>query len=721
MPNEHMQPVGKEDVVPSILIVDDEPDILDILHDVLSGEGFNVTCAPGGGEAVEMFQAKPFDLVVTDMKMPGMRGDEVIKQIKRMDGNTEIIVLTGYASMEDAVNSLKYGAFDYMTKPLEDLDQFINTVRQALAKRQLVLSNIKLGRQLEDLATHDPLTGLPNRRMFNDCLELAIKKADRGNKSVSLLIIDLDHFKNVNDTLGHNAGDNLLVQATDRMEKCIRETDILARVGGDEFFLIVEDAKYPQYTANVARRIIQETNKPFSIDGNEVRIGASIGIAVYPSDGDDAEVLVKHADIAMYRVKNEGRNNYQFFTEEMSKHVRECVELNNELRNAVLEKEFHIHYLPVFNIKTDEIIGVEALLRWNNPERGTVKPDVFIPLMEQAGIMDAAFQWLLETSCGQCQRWREKSCSNLKLSVNVSPTQFNSMEDFDISETIEKVLAAGKCDPGLLWIEITGGLFREDENIVIDSLRRIKSFGIGGILLDDFGAGFSSLPYLKTYPFDGLKIDRELIKHVHLKSDTATFVAAIVAMGFGLNMKTIVAEGLEFKEQLPILREFGCTAYQGYLHSRPMSAEIFENFLQRMMGQMTLPPPNGHDIPKSHRILVVEDNAFNRRLMQSILVMHNYLVDVAGSAEEALEQTGRNRYSLIITDIVMPDMKGYELCGRIREAFSYFIPIIGITAYDTVEIQRFFSTSGMNDYLLKPVSPEELISTVRKWLLVVAN
>ena len=418
--------------------------------------------------------------------------------------------------------------------------------------------------QIRRQANFDALTGLPNRALLVDRLERAINSATRENWSVALLFIDLDRFKVVNDTLGHVIGDELLQKVAERLRDCVRQTDTVARFGGDEFVVVLEDIKQADDAAEISKKIIHSLDREFELAGRSVYIGASIGISLYPEDAEDADTMLRNADMAMYRAKDSGRNSYQFFTLSMNAQVHQRMELERDLRLAMERGELSLRYQPIMRISDDSMPAVEALLCWQHPQRGIVSTPSFIPLAEDTGLIGPIGRWVLQEACRQAARWREGGL-DVRMHVNLSSRQLS--QGLSVEE-IEATLRQTKLPAANLELEITEGLMLEGEESTLEWLRQVRELGVG-LAVDDFGTGYSSLSYLKRFPMDTLKIDRAFIKGIPEDQDDASLVRAIMAMAESLGLE-VVAEGVETPEQLSFLSNLGCGQVQGYLYSRPV-------------------------------------------------------------------------------------------------------------------------------------------------------
>jgi diguanylate cyclase (GGDEF)-like protein/PAS domain S-box-containing protein len=443
-----------------------------------------------------------------------------------------------------------------------------------------VFSDISMAKEsqekLEQLAQYDQLTQLPNRRLLHDRLKQALRVAERRAQFLGLLLLDLDNFKSVNDCLGHKCGDLLLIQVAKRLLACMRESDTVARLGGDEFVVLLPDCKSADNLTSVARKILEELATPFDIQGNEVFVSASIGVTIYPDDGNQAEILLKNADTAMYHIKHTEKNNFQFFTASMQEHIVKRLQLISELRRAMEREEFVLYYQPKMDLVTGRISGMEALIRWQHPDNGLIAPADFIPLAEETGIIVSLGKWALRKACLQTRKWQQEGVNALRVSVNLSARQF---QDEELVEMVGTVIRETAIEPGFLELEITETTVMRDIDRTIEILWQLRDLGIL-LSIDDFGTGYSSLNYLKRLPLDILKIDKSFVRDVTTDPNDKAIVEAIVSLSHHLKMK-VVAEGVETEEQLDFLKKERCHEVQGYYIARPLPAEDFKDFIQR--------------------------------------------------------------------------------------------------------------------------------------------
>jgi diguanylate cyclase (GGDEF)-like protein/PAS domain S-box-containing protein len=430
--------------------------------------------------------------------------------------------------------------------------------------------------RLSFLATHDSLTGLPNRSLLTDRLQHAIDLASRQGKEIAILFLDLDRFKNINDTLGHDMGDQLLQRMARRLSNQLRKSDTLARWGGDEFILLLETAQKGQDAALVARRVLQVVSEPVEIMGCEIIVTASIGISIFPKDGEDPQTLLKNADTAMYCVKESGRTGFQFFTPKMNVLAQERFLIEAELRRALAQDELLLYYHPQIVIATGEIIAVEALLRWQHPTRGIIAPMRFIPFAEETGLILPIGEWVVRKACEQNRRWQEAGLGKIRMAVNLSRVQLNNRH---LAKTIDEILRETNLDPELLEIEITETAMMQNVQSGISVLRELGMLGVH-IAMDDFGTGYSSLCNLRNLPIGTIKLHWSLIRDVPTATDDVAIAVAIISLAHNLRLQ-VVAEGIEREDQLSFLREQGCDRAQGFFFFRPMPAEEVEQMLAK--------------------------------------------------------------------------------------------------------------------------------------------
>jgi diguanylate cyclase (GGDEF)-like protein len=434
----------------------------------------------------------------------------------------------------------------------------------------------KVSDQLRHIAFHDDLTSLPNRLMFNQRVEQALSRHRRAGTQLAILLMDLDRFKVINDSLGHEIGDVLLRQVAERLQAQSRHSDTVARMGGDEFVVLIENPQSPGDISGCAHRLVDRMSAPYLLNDKEYHVTLSIGISVFPSDGSDAQSLLKAADVAMYRAKETGRNNYQFYLPSMNVHTLERLELESDLSHALERDELLLHYQPIVDNSSGLITGVEALLRWNHPQRGLIPPLDFIPLAEETGLIVQIGEWVLATACTRGKAWQEQGSAQLSIGVNLSARQ---VADPMLLSELERIIHESGLDPSSLELEITESVVMAKGERAADVLHKLKTVGVQ-IAIDDFGTGYSSLAYLKRFPIDTLKVDRSFIRDIPTDSGDMKITRAIIAMAHGLRLK-VVAEGVETAEQLAFLQNERCDAVQGYLLYRPLAEQEVAGVLEQ--------------------------------------------------------------------------------------------------------------------------------------------
>jgi diguanylate cyclase (GGDEF)-like protein/PAS domain S-box-containing protein len=429
--------------------------------------------------------------------------------------------------------------------------------------------------EMSHLAQHDVLTDLPNRVLFNDRLTQAIALAERQGKQLAVMFVDLDHFKKINDSLGHDVGDKLLRSVAGRLKACVRKSDTISRLGGDEFVVLLSQVEHAEDAAISARKTLRALTAPYEIDGKSLDINVSIGVSTYPIDGQDAESLMNRADNAMYEAKKHGRNNYQFFRHEMHALLAERQSLEADLRCALGRNEFVLHYQPILDLQTGQITGVEALIRWLHPQRGLIYPEQFVPIAEECGLIVAIGQWVLVEACKQARAWLDAGLGVVRVSVNVSAAEFGAR---DFLSGVRAVLIATGVEPQNLELELTESVLMDDAEAAVVTLVKLKAMGVQ-VAIDDFGTGYSSFTYLRRFPSDALKLHQSFVQDIMADPRDAAIVRAMINIGASLNQR-IIAEGVETSAQLEFLRRHGCGEGQGYYFSRPVVADRVANLFR---------------------------------------------------------------------------------------------------------------------------------------------
>ncbi|MEM8560898.1 MAG: EAL domain-containing protein [Pseudomonadota bacterium] len=581
-----------------ILVSDDDQNVRLLTRQCLEAEGMIVVEAADGLETLDVFVRERPDLVFLDVEMPGMTGLEVCERLRQLPQGESIpiMIVTGSDDRQSIDAGFKAGATQYKTKPVNW--SLLGRDVQYMLRASNAFNALKRQEdRLRYLAYYDPLTSLPNRRSFNEQLTRIIKRSQRRNSNAALLFIDLDHFKRINDSIGHGRGDRLLVEIAKRLTSELREDDAInyfsdvsaeneaenntgnteiARLGGDEFTVVLSDVEDTRHVERVAQRILNTLSEPIALQSHNPVVTPSIGIALYPHDGIDPDTLVRNADTAMYVAKAEGRACYRFYDEEMNSRAVEQLKMEEELRNALRNQELELRYQPQIDIKTGEVVSMEALVRWKHPERGMVSPLEFIPVAERTGQIIELGEWVMGEVSRHCLYWDSLGIRPFRICVNISPLQFNQS---DLTEWIASFLERSRLEPERLELELTESAIMTDARTNIAKLRALKALGLQ-LAVDDFGTGYSSLSYLKRFPIDTLKIDQSFVADL-VSPDGAAIVDAIIALAKTLNLR-VIAEGIEDEYQLSYLVARECDLLQGFYFARPIYPEDVPDMLKRV-------------------------------------------------------------------------------------------------------------------------------------------
>jgi diguanylate cyclase (GGDEF)-like protein len=564
----------------NVLLIEDNPGDARLIREMLAEEPeapFQLCFAERLAHGLELLskagEAGMPALVLLDLSLPDSFGLETFAKVYAHSPQVPIIVLTGNDDQTIALSAVKGGAQDYLVKSRLDRELLLRSMQYSIERKRYQV-------QLEHQANYDALTGLPNRNLLNDRLRQAVY-AQRKTRAMAVVFIDLDHFKFVNDSLGHGTGDKLLRGMADRLRDVLREGDTVARLGGDEFVVILNDQASEEVIFRAMQRIMLEVSQPMMIEGKELYVTCSAGISLYPQDGADVDTLLKNADAAMYRAKDGGRNNFQFFTSEMNERINERLSLENALRRALERKEFLLHFQQKIDLATGAISGAEALVRWSHPELGLLRPERFIPLAEETGLIVQIGEWVIRETCRQIRAWLDRGLEPGLVSVNLSARQFR--QD-GLVRTVSRILEETGIDSRHLEIELTESMVMHSVNTAIATLHGLKSLGIA-LSVDDFGTGYSSLAYLKDLPIDTLKIDRSFVRAISESAgggsdaEDGVIAQAIISLGHALHLK-VIAEGVETERQLGFLRRHGCDEVQGFFYGEPVPPESYAKLLE---------------------------------------------------------------------------------------------------------------------------------------------
>jgi len=568
----------------------------------------------------------------------------------------------------------------------------------------------KRERQMDFLSTHDPLTKLPNPELFRSQLDQAIAYAMKTRQSVGVLCIGLDRMKIINNTLSLSAGNALLKAVARRLKSRLRDGQIVARLGGDEFAVVVEGVMDQKEAARIAKRLLDLTPTPFIIEEKDVFVTCSIGISLYPRDSEDANTLLKCADIAMRRAKKQGGNQSLFYSKEMDVKGSEHLTLEKELRKAVTNGELELFFQPQLELASSRIIGTEALVRWRHPRRGFIHPSQFVPLAEEIGLIIPLGQWVFRAACLQAKVWCDMGISRMRMSVNLSPRQFM---DKNILVHIAEALDESRLDPALLELEITENLMLEDLARCKQILGRLKEMG-SSVSIDDFGTGYSSLSYLKRLPIDQLKIDQSFVRDIVTDPDDAAITSAVIAMTQKLGIG-VVAEGVESEAQALFLKHQHCQQIQGYYVSPPAPAKEITRFLQE---NRTRHIAVDIDIPPERTLLIVDDDTNMLELLRTLLSRDGYHVLTARSAHEGLELMAQHAVGVLVSDEFMSEMNGTEFLRRVRRLHPETVRIL-LSGLDQLHLLiNALNEGAIFKFLKKPISEEQLHETLREAFLL---
>ena len=578
-----------------ILVVDDDQNVRLLTRQCLEAEDMVVVEASNGLEAIDVFVLERPDLVFMDVQMPVMTGLEACQRIRELPQGKSIpiMIVTGSEDRESIDKGFDAGATQYKTKPI-NWSLLGRDVRYMLRASDAFNAVKRQEDRLRHLAYYDPLTSLPNRRSFGRQLARLVKRSQRRETVAALLFIDLDHFKQINDSIGHTRGDSLLVEVAKRLAMELREEDCInylsessaadetesdtaeiSRLGGDEFTVILSDVNDTADVAKVAKRILDCLSQPIPLQSHNPVVTPSIGIALYPQDGKDPESLIRNADTAMYFAKAKGRACYQFYNEEMNTKATEKLEMEEELRDALRNSELELRYQPQVNCVTGDVVGMEALVRWKHPKRGIVFSEEFIPIAESTGQIIELGEWVMEEVARHCLYWGTVGLTAFRVSVNISPLQFHHR---NLADSIADFLVKSGLSPDRLELELTESAIMKNAETNIAKLGALKSLGVY-LAVDEFGIGYSSLRYLKRFPIDTIKIDRRLVGDMNT-SDGAAIVDATLALAKALNLR-VIAEGVEVESQVAHLASKGCDLLQGFYFARSIRPEDVPNMLQK--------------------------------------------------------------------------------------------------------------------------------------------
>ncbi|MEQ8383259.1 MAG: EAL domain-containing protein [Coleofasciculus sp. A1-SPW-01] len=557
-----------------ILVIEDEELVRENILELLDAEGLAGIGATNGYKGIDLAKVEKPDLIICDVMMPGLDGYSVLKTLRQETtfATTPFIFLTAKAAKADFRQGMELGADDYLTKPFTRAE-LLGAIATRFKKQQQYRSELEQAKdQLDYLMYHDSLTNLPNQLSLREQFKQI--KSTHSQQLMTVMCVGLDRFNQINDDLGHSVGDRLLQAVAQRLVNGVTSEDYVARLGSGQFAIILPTTPHKKDAVFVAQTLLEQFSQTFAIDDQEIFVTASIGMALYPRDGRDIEQLLNQANKAMFQAKQQGGNCHQFYSIALSKGTSDRVALKTSLRYALERDELQVYYQPQLNLETGKIIGAEALLRWEHPERGLVSPIKFIPLAEETGLILPIGEWVLKTACQQTRDWQKMGYPHLKIAVNLSGRQFQQL---DLRHRLVKIFTETGLRPEYLELELTESMLVENTDVAIRRLQALKALGVE-IAIDDFGTGYSSLSYLQQFPFDTLKIDRCFIRNIQDNPSQAAITQAIIEMANTLDLK-LVAEGVETDAELSFVVQHHCHKMQGYLFSKPLPAKEFESLL----------------------------------------------------------------------------------------------------------------------------------------------
>lgn len=564
-----------------ILVIEDEDFVRENIVELLDVEGFEVISAENGREGVDLAKAMAPDLILCDVMMPGVDGYGVLTALRQESVTAAVpfIFLTAKAAKGDFRQGMELGADDYITKPFtraELLSAINSRLKKQAAVQQRYHTELQQAKQQVDyLIYNDSLTNLPNRLSLREHFKRLQPPDTSTEQLITVLSVGLDRFHQINNNLGQPVGDLLIKVVAERLKACVGTQDIVARLDTDQFAIILAKPQHKKEAEDIAQTVLQTLSQTFNVAGHEIFITASIGIALYPRDGTEIEQLLNHANMALAKTQQQGGDQYAFYTAAFNIGSSDRLALQSSLRHAMERKELHVYYQPQVDLKTGKIVGAEALVRWQHPERGLVSPDKFIPIAEETGLIIPIGEWVLHTACQQTKVWQNAGFSSLRVAVNLSSRQFSQI---DLRKQLVQILMETGLDPKYIELELTESMLVQNTEVAIRRLNALKSLGVQ-IAIDDFGTGYSSLSYLQQFPFDILKIDRCFIRNITENANNSAITKAIIEMAKSLKLK-LMAEGVETEAELSFVYQHQCDGMQGYLFSRPVPAHEFEQLLK---------------------------------------------------------------------------------------------------------------------------------------------
>jgi diguanylate cyclase (GGDEF)-like protein len=689
-----------------LLLVEDAAEDMLLLERHLKKGGFQpeTTRVETRETLAAALTAGGWDLVIADYTLPEFSGLQALHIVRQHSPDLPFILVSGNIDEEVAVAAMRAGAQDYVLKH--------NLARLAPAVgRELEEAANRRGRREAEMALHkaayfDALTGLPNRRLLQERLARHLARLAE-EQILAVMLVGLDRFKTINDSLGHPAGDAVLCELARRLEQTVRADDLLARMGGDEFALILPDIASEESVAGIAQKLLRALQPPVLIEGNPIHCSASIGVTLFSRDGGSAEALLRNAEAAMHEAKRAGRNTFRFYAQEMNAAACRRLKLENALRGALERGELTLYYQPQLDLaRSGALCGFEALLRWNNADLGAVAPAEFIPVAEETGLIVPIGEWVLRQACRQAKLWVESYDANLQVAVNLSARQFGLP---DLAQIVAAVLKETGLPARNLELEVTESLIMQDIERAARTLRELKALGLT-LAVDDFGTGYSSLAYLKRFPLDVIKIDRSFVSEIATNPDDAAICASIIAMTHSLRKK-VVAEGIEDDRQLGFLVQQRCDRAQGFRFSRPLPAEAAGELLRGGLAIDTLP---SGDAVRERTLLLLDDEANILASLKRLLRREGYTLLAAHSPAEAFDYLAGHRIGVIVSDQRMPEMTGTEFLRRVKELYPDTIRMVLSGYTDLQSVIEAVNEGSIYRFLTKPWDDDQLRAAIRE-------
>ncbi|HYD97158.1 MAG TPA: EAL domain-containing protein [Noviherbaspirillum sp.] len=679
--------------VPDILIVDDTPADCHFVAAILTAQGYRVRSAQDGRQAIEEIDAAAPDLILLDINMPDMDGFDVCRQIKQslQHAAIPVIFISAFDDTDIKVAAFNCGGIDYITKPFR-----VAEIKARIhAHLQLKRAHDRLGYQ----AGHDPLTGLPNRSLLADRLHQAIGFAERYGGQVAVAYIDLDKFKAVNDRYGHKAGDLLLVETAYRLQACVRDSDTVARIGGDEFVIVFYDRTSENAAAHAMQRILESISAPVLFDGCEIVPSCSIGFACYPQDGRDVDALLRNADAAMYRAKELGRNNFQFYTGDLNARVNARISMEKSLRGALERDEFELHYQPRIELRSGRVAGLEALIRWRHPELGLLPPLQFVPLAEETGLIEQIGEWVVRAACRQHLEWQRLKLAPIPVAVNVSAAQFFKP---GFAQAVAAILAQEGVPPQQIELDLKESVLMRDPAASQRVLTELRQAGIG-LSIDDFGTGFSNLGFLKRFPIDRIKLDPSFVSEVERQPEDLAVTDAVIAMAHSLGLKVAV-EGVERGSQLMLLAARGCDEMQGDYFSPALPVGLCTALLRE---RRVLPAEKIGPHRAGRTLLLIQGVPEGAALLAAARRVTSHVLQ-AQDARAAFDLLAAHDVGVVLCEQKLEELSGVDFLARVSNMYPDAVRVLCDDGNDAATAADAINRGRVHKLVRAPCAQDEL-------------